>query len=87
MNEEQLREKIVKALCCDPKCGHEMEPETCFEHQVDRIKDILCSYQEELVKKVEGMKLDYIPESAGNPYWGNGYNKAIEDFITLIQEK
>jgi len=48
------------------------------------IADLLKKRDEELVKKVEGMRLDYIPKTAGNPYWGNGYNQALAHILIEI---
>ena len=41
MKKYNLRKLVKKALTCNPKCGHGMDWEKCFEHQVDRVKELI----------------------------------------------
>lgn len=46
------KQQIRKALTCDKNCGHTLDPEICFEHQVERIENIKAKATAELKEKI-----------------------------------
>ena len=42
MNMKTLKSQIKKALTCDKNCGHTLkDTNACFEHQVERVRDLI----------------------------------------------
>lgn len=47
-----MEDKIDAALTCDKGCGHTVDYETCYAHQVQKVKNLLLEAQISEVKKV-----------------------------------
>ena len=50
---KKLQKQIKKALICDKNCGHGLSLDTCFDHQVERIKKIIIHERRKLLEKFE----------------------------------
>jgi hypothetical protein len=51
---EGLRNSVQVALTCDKECGHNLEPEVCFQHQIDRVAAIISTAKAELIANIGG---------------------------------
>lgn len=57
------REQLEKALTCDRGCGHTLDPELCFQHQMDRVQQLIDSAKREAWIK---SRIDTLQEFVGN---------------------
>jgi len=48
-----LKKAVKKALTCSSGCGHKLDPETCFRHQVGRVAKIIVNERRKLLEKFE----------------------------------
>ena len=50
-----MEDKIDAALTCDKGCGHTVDYETCYAHQVQKVKNLLLEARIDEVKKARSM--------------------------------
>lgn len=48
-----MEDKIDAALTCDKGCGHTVDYETCYAHQVQKVKNLLLEAQIKLLTDLE----------------------------------
>lgn len=51
-NNPELRQQLITALTCDAGCGHDMDADVCFEHQVDRVAVLLAEARIDELKRL-----------------------------------
>jgi len=54
-----MEDKIDAALTCDKGCGHTVDYETCYAHQVQKVKNLLLEAQITALKKLDD---DFMPK-------------------------
>ena len=47
-----MEDKIDAALTCDKGCGHTVDYETCYAHQVQKVKNLLLEAQISILKQL-----------------------------------
>jgi len=53
---KQLRKLVREALTCDVNCGHDLKNiNTCFNHQVQRVEELILNEKRKLLEKFEAI--------------------------------
>lgn len=57
-----FRKQIDVAMTCDRGCGHKVDPETCYQHQIDKIQALISTAENKARIAELGAALSMTPE-------------------------